>query len=136
MQLFSAIPQMISRHIPVLIINNKLDGVALLVACPPRASSTTDTDRRPLSDIGDPRQYFQTMRFMYTYFNVYTISHGNLNMVWYLTSAYFKKILEEDHNLEWHSNKTVCRTALAKPGLINFCSTLYPNPRAWWFKLV
>ena len=81
MQLFSAIPQMISRHIPVLIINNKLDGVALLVACPPRASSTTDTDRRPLSDIGDPRQYFQTMRFMCTYLNVYTSSHGNLNMV-------------------------------------------------------
>ena len=42
----------------VWIISNKLDGVALLVADSPRASSTTDTDTHPLSDIDDPLQSF------------------------------------------------------------------------------
>ena len=58
MQLFSLIPQIVSRHISVWIISNKLDGVASLVADPPRASSTTDTDTHPLSDIDDPLQSF------------------------------------------------------------------------------
>ena len=49
---------MVSRHIPVWKVSNKLDGVALLVADPPRANSTTDNDTHPLSDIGDPRQSF------------------------------------------------------------------------------
>ena len=58
MQIFSVISQMVCRHIPVWQIINKLDGVAPLVADPPCANSTTDTDTHPLSDVGGPEQYF------------------------------------------------------------------------------
>ena len=119
MQLFSVILRMVSRHIPVWIINTKLDWVAPLVADTHSANSTTDIDTHPLKTyICDPRHSFNTFSVplkivpykgnyctiinnmmtnvslldSYTHIHVYTlVSHGNLSTVGDLTYAPYKR---------------------------------------------